>query len=73
MTQDEKVDAIYNAVVGNESLRQKGLIERVEKLEKKASVIDQAWAKVTGGVLVLSIIGTGLVAFLSWVWNKIGY
>ena len=70
MTRDEKIDKIYDTLVGNEDLRQKGLIQRVEDLEKKAGVLDMFWAKVTGGVMVLSLIGAGLFSFVMWLYNK---
>ena len=70
MTPEEKIDKIYETLIGNEDLRQKGLIERVEDLEKKAGVLDMFWAKVTGGVMVLSLIGAGLFSFIVWIYNK---
>jgi hypothetical protein len=70
LTRDEKIDKIYNLLVGDEDLRQDGLIKRVEDLEKKSNILDMFWAKVTGGVLVLSIIGSGLFTLIAWLYNK---
>lgn len=70
LTTDQKVNVIYEELVGSKDFNRPGLIKRVEFLEKKAGILDLFWAKVTGGILVLSIIGTGLFSFISWLYNK---
>lgn len=71
MTRDEKIDKIYDLMVGDEALRRKGLIERIEQLELKAESDRQLRNKITGGVLVLSFIGSSAIAFVGWLINKL--
>jgi len=56
LTRDQKIDKIYEFMVGNEDLRQKGLVERVENLEKQSEIDRLTKAKVTGGILVLPLM-----------------
>lgn len=71
LTRDQKIDKIYEFMVGNEDLRQKGLVERVENLEKQSEIDRLTKAKVTGGILVLSMIGSALISFGWWILNKL--
>jgi len=71
MTRDEKIDKIYDTLIGNEALRQKGLIQRVEELELKAEADRQLRNKLSGGVIVLSFIGSSAIAVVAWIMNKI--
>lgn len=74
MTRDEKIDKIYNALVSDEKMGHVGLIERVESLEKKAEEDKSLKQKVAGGIIVLSLVGSGVFFFLDWIvktfWHK---
>ena len=55
MTANEKIDRIYETLVGTE-LNPHGLIDRVEKLEKRDSEVKKMQWIVMGGAGVLSFI-----------------
>lgn len=63
MNGDDKLDAVYNAIVGNQKLGVKGLVKRMEKVE---DFVDKAqwitWFKgvpakivVVGGIIIYTI------------------
>jgi hypothetical protein len=55
MTTDDKINRIYETLVGTE-LNPHGLIERVEKLEKRDSEIKKFQWIAVGGAAVVSFI-----------------
>lgn len=62
--QEKKLNEIYNAIVGNEKMKIKGLAQKVEDLEKYKAKDQKLKYKVAGGVAV----GTpGLVVFWDWI------
>lgn len=66
MTTEEKIDKIYTTLVGDKDLRQKGLIERVEDLEREEKSNTLTKAKISGGFVVLSIVG----GFVFWALSE---
>lgn len=63
----ERFMELDEVLTGNEKYQQKGLIERLREAEKYIETDRNMKLKVTGGVLVLSFIGSGLI----WLLGKI--
>jgi hypothetical protein len=68
MSQEDKLNEIYNAVIGNEKMGQEGIIPRLNKVEKYQKSDEIYKAKVAGGLL----IGVPLIdVFLHWLGKHI--
>ena len=68
--QENKLDKIYNALVSDKALGHVGLIERLENVENKQKADDNMKLKITGGIIVLSAVGSVAVSFVFWFVNK---
>lgn len=62
--QEQKLNELHTAIVGNEKIRQKGIIERVEILEKHKEKNQLSQAKQTGFFTAIGIAITEFGRFL---------
>jgi len=68
---DELLKKMARAILGEPELGHKGLADRMKEVEDYIEEDKTLKKKVTGGVLVLSFIGSGVVAFATWLINKL--
>jgi len=64
-----KLDEIHSALVGNDSLGQKGLVKRIEYVENHVSSVENLKMKIIGGILALSAAGSAIGAKLVAMFN----
>lgn len=64
---EEKVDKMYNALVGDTRLGNEGLVKKVNRHEKFINDQRTKWAKIYGGMGVIGVVWTLLLKF----WDKI--
>jgi len=62
--QEQMLNELHIAIVGNKNMRQKGVIERVEILEKHKEKTTIRQATQTG---IFTSIGIGLAEFGRWI------
>jgi hypothetical protein len=67
---DQLLLRLERALIGDPEMGHKGAIHRLETLEAYVEADKDLKKKVTGGVIVLSFIGSSVVTFLVWVFNK---
>lgn len=60
-----KIDAIHSALVGDESLGQKGLVKRIEHVELHVTKMENLKIKLAGAVAGLSVAGSAVGSKLS--------
>lgn len=68
LTQEEKVNKIYDALIGD-NLGNKGLVKRVEEVEQYISGQKKMMAKVSGATLALLSLGGVIVWGLEKLWQ----
>ncbi len=51
--QNKKMDALLAAIVGDESLKTKGLMQRIESIEKVTDMVTELKWKAAGGLVVV--------------------
>jgi len=74
MTQEERDQLLLRvekALVGDPEMGHKGIVHRVEDIETYIAADKDLKKKVTGGVIVLSFIGSSVVTFCVWIFNKL--
>ena len=62
---DEKLNRIVNTLVGDRELLTKGLVHKIEELEKKIKVLELYKEKVHTTVLILAFICSIITSLLS--------
>lgn len=68
---DEILKRIERALLGDKAMGHRGLVERIEELEEKAEEVETFKKKVSGGVIVLSLVGSMAVTIGTWLINKL--
>ena len=66
-SQEETLNKILNAIVGDKEFGQEGIVQMVRKHDKWITSQKFMWAKIWGGISVGTTIGTLLIKF----WDKI--
>ena len=66
-SQEETLNKILNAIVGDKEFGQEGIVQMVRKHEKWITSQKFMWAKIWGGIAVGTTLGTFLIKF----WDKI--
>ena len=66
-SQEETLNKILNAIVGDREFGQEGIVQMVRKHDKWITSQKFMWAKIWGGIGVGTTIGTLLIKF----WDKI--
>ena len=66
-SQEETLNKILNAIVGDKEFGQEGIVQMVRKHDKWITSQKFMWAKIYGGIAVGSALGTLLLKF----WNRI--
>ena len=69
LTHEEKVDKIYTALIGD-NLGNKGLVTRIEAVEAYQAADRKMKLKISGGLLVLTAIGSSLIFGVNWILHK---
>lgn len=67
---EKKIDVMYQLLVGNEELRQKGIMERLEILEKDKQKRIIRHAKIVGIASGISLTGGYLLSIVLKWWEE---
>ena len=65
--QNKKSDAILVALVGDETMKTTGLVQRVESIETVTNLFKERWWKLLGGLVVVGWAG----AVVMWLLDKL--
>ena len=64
--QNKKMDALLAAMIGDESMKTKGLLQRVESIESVTDMVKELKWKAMGGLVVVG----WAMAFAYWILEK---
>jgi len=67
----ERLKRIEQALIGDEAMGHIGIVSRLKDVEDYIEKDKGLKKKVTGGILVLSFVGSVVVSGLMWLLNKI--
>ena len=66
---DKKVDSILGYLEDSQTSNQKGLVSRMNDMERSVSKIKTDEKVKRGKVTALTIVGSGIVTFLGWLFK----
>ena len=70
---DELLVRVEKALIGDPEMGHKGIVHRLAEVEEYIEKDKDLKKKVTGGVIVLSFVGSAAVSMVVWVVNKLWY
>jgi hypothetical protein len=70
---DELLVRVEKALIGDPEMGHKGIVNRLAEVEEYIEKDKDLKKKVTGGVIVLSFVGSAAVSMVVWIVNKLWY